>query len=146
VSSNLPAVRKVLFIGMNNPKGNEPLWPRPYNTAGHRLSRLIREAVGWEMDDYIARTDRVNFCDGLHWTMDRAKERLGELQAMVAGRRTICVGVPAAVLMQAPYGDDGWYQWDGLIAAMPHTSPFNRYWNNKDDWGRAVQFLREVLT
>lgn len=146
MTSNLPAVRKILFVGMNNPRGDQPLWPRPHNTAGHRLHRLIREAVGWEMEDYIGRTDRINFCDGRTWSMADAKARLDEVRAMTEGRRTVAVGIPAAVLLGAPHGDGSWFTWDDQLAAMPHTSPFNRWWNDRNNWSAAVHFLKETLT
>lgn len=145
MSIALPATRRVLFVGMNNPRAGEPLWPRPHNTAGHRLYRLIREATGWEMDDYIARTERVNFVDGQAWSYDAARKRLDHVRAMASGRRCIAVGIPAATLLEAPHGDGQWFTWDGAIAAMPHTSPFNRWWNDNANWGATVGFLKEAL-
>lgn len=146
MTTNLTAVRKILFVGMNNPRGDEPLWPRPYNTAGHRLYRLINQAVGWEMDDYIGQTDRVNFCETGQLDMDRARKRLGAIREITQGRRTVAVGVAAATLLGAPHGDGEWFQWDGNLAAIPHTSPMNFWWNDKSNWARTVQFLKETLT
>lgn len=146
MTTNLPAVRKILFVATNTPRDGEALWPRPFSTAGHRLSLLVREAVGWEAEEYIARTERVNFVNTPACDFKAAKARLPEIRAMAEGRRCIAVGVPAAVLLGAPHGDDWWFMWDGSLAAMPHPSPLNRWWNEPGNPAKAVQFLREALT
>ncbi len=142
MTETLPAVRKMLFIGMNNPRGDEAFWPSPHGSTGHRLWQLINDAVGWPRDEFLGRTDRVNFCDGAHWNYERAMARIPELHALAMGRRTICVGKVAARLMDAPIDP---FVWDGHITWIPHTSGVARWMNDPDARQMAVDFLRGAL-
>lgn len=143
MTPNLPAVRKVLFIGMNNPRGDEPFWPAPTGSAGERLWRMINEAVGWDRETYLMRTDRVNFCDGPAFSEARARERVDEISAMMQGRQAVLVGEVATRLLDGPRV---WLQRDGDVVAIPHTSGLNRFYNEPANRDACIALLREVLS
>lgn len=140
--SQLPAVRKVLFIGMNNPRGDEPFWPSPAGSAGERLWRLVHDAVGWDRETFLSRTDRVNFCDGPAFNQERAKSRIDEIRAMMAGRRVFLVGEVVTRLLDGPRI---WCERDGDVVAIPHTSALNRFYNDPGRRESVVKLLREML-
>lgn len=139
---NLPAVRKVLFIGMNNPRGDEPFWPSPVGSAGERLWRMISDAVGWDRETFLMRTDRVNLCDGPSFNEERARARAEEIRAMMQGRRAVIVGEVAVSLLDGPRV---WLQPDGDVVSIPHTSGLNRFYNEPANRDAVVALLREVL-
>lgn len=133
---------KVLFIGMNNPRGDEPFWPAPTGSAGERLWRMIDEAVGWDRETFLSRTDRVNFCDGPSFSMEKARARIDEIRAMMQGRRVVLVGEVVTSLLDGPRV---WLEPDGEVVVIPHTSGLNRFYNDPSNRDATVALLREVL-
>ena len=135
--------RRIVLACMARGRGPEPLWPRPSGSAGHRLYAMIRDATGWPMEEYLSRTVRVAFCPGTVWTLDEARSRLEEVRSMIAGRRTIAIGVPAARLLEAP---PEWCEWseDG-VAAIPHTAGVSLAYNDPDVRASVVAFLKSAL-
>ena len=142
MTSTLPSVRKVLFVGMKNPRGDEPFWPAPNGSAGERLWRMISDAVCWDRETFLSRTDRVNFCDGPSFSEERARARVDEIKAMMQGRRTVLVGEVVARLLDGPRL---WLQPDDGVVAIPHTSGLNRFYNDQANREATVALLREML-
>lgn len=141
---SVPAVRKVLFVGMNNPRGDEPFWPAPVGSAGERLWKMICEAVGWDRETFLMRTDRVNFCDGPTFRQSDAETRIEEIKDMMRGRpAVVLVGEVATRLLDGP-GE--WLEMDeSRVVAIPHTSGLNRFYNTPENRDRVVELLRELL-
>jgi hypothetical protein len=138
-----PPIRPVVFVGMNCPRGNPPFWPRPSGSAGHRLWRLVEDAVGWPADEFVERTERLHFVEGSSWDMDAARARLAGVRRALAGRRTIAVGRVTARLLEAPEEP---CVWDDGLAYLPHTAGLHRWYNDDANRALAVAFLREALS
>lgn len=133
--------QKMIFIATNNPRGDEPLWPKPHGCAGYGLWKLIREAVGWEQDEYLMRTERIDIIKSQSWNLQQAKENIELMRQQIDGRRAILIGKVAATLLDVPE----WCEWHDKIAAIPNPSHINPFYADKGNLAVVVDFLREAL-
>src|SRR5687768_7687943 len=88
---SLPSVvtgdTRPLLIGMNNPQGNQPLWPAPVGCSGHRLAAMLRSRVPSVTDrDYLGAFDRANLVNDRVWDANLARQRARELGPRLMGR------------------------------------------------------------
>lgn len=149
---------KPLLVGETNPYQADPrfaqlyaLYPDPPGCAGWRLCKLIMQL---EPDDYLARFDRVNLCDG-KWGMREARGRAVEIRS---GERRPVVLLGAKVCSafaelfepfrakRSVLRDDNYTTVldDRTIVILPHPSGLSRAWNEPGAFERARAVLREA--
>jgi len=134
---------KPLIIGMNNPQGNEPLWPDPPGCAGWRLWKMLEQETGASKRDYLRAFDRMNLCDGSEWSMIRARKVMADIMHYtLPDRRLVFLGnqVWAAYSRMPPRP----FIWLGNRAVLPHPSGRNRLYNDPAVYLCAVYFLAEL--
>lgn len=144
-AATAPAPRKVLFIGMNNHQGNEAFWPAPVGSAGERLWRMVNEAVGWDRETFLMRTDRVNFCTSKTFRPEDADARCEEMRDIMRGRpAVVLVGEVVTRLLDGP---ETWLEMgEDRVVAIPHTAGLNRFYNKPENRNAVIDLLREVLS
>jgi hypothetical protein len=137
--------RSVLLVGEDNPRSAETrfsLYPLPVGCAGHRLRSKIMQLP---MQTYLSLW-RTNLCVG-SWS-----KKAAEARARVLGR----AGTPwvSVVLLGRKVSDafghkarayfDSWEGGDKRFVLLPHPSGRNLLWNHADNYGRALEALRQL--
>lgn len=133
--------QKIIFIATNNPQGNEPLWPKPHGCTGYGLWRLINDAMGWEREEYLMRTDRRNIIESPFWNEQQALQNIEKLKQDIDGRKSIIIGAVAARLFDV----DEICVWEGNIATIPSPAFVNPFYKEKSNYDGVVRFLQEAL-
>lgn len=127
---------RFVIIGMCNPQGNEPLWPEPVGSAGHRLWQMAAARTNVSKDEWLSITDRRNLCSGPEWVMEEARMTARLWTPELRSRTTILLGSEVAncfpstgLLCQwaTPHGTPPraappWIH-------IPHPSGMNRWYN-----------------
>jgi hypothetical protein len=113
---------------------------------GYRLADL----AGLTLAEYTARTERTNLLPaypGVVWPSSRAKPAAERLAPALRGRRVILLGqhVARAFGWRRPF-----FVWvpqeeGGAIAAIPHPSSRNLWWNDPEHRAAARRFLRAAF-
>lgn len=147
---------KPLIVGMNNPQGNEPLWPDPPGCSGHRLLGMLQRSYRERGGDVTATEfteafDRVNLCRGTVWDIRAARAAADGVLEQMQGRQTLLLG--RAVTNCLGYGQPSWMVWraftiagrtDGTWMALPHPSGMTRCYNNSVFRGQTGDILLEL--
>ncbi len=132
-----PHVRP-LIIGMNNPQGNQPLWPDPPGCSGHRLWKMLsdfgesRHKHSISKTTYLRTFDRVNIIPGPKWEKNTAKINAPKILDLMKGRTTILLGRQVQNTLALP--QTSWLTWSGkfpdLLISIPHPSGLTRSYND----------------
>lgn len=135
---------------MNNPQGNEPLFPDPPGCSGWRLWQMLRDASfrgdggSITSQEYLAAFDRINLCPTSRWDRAAAKRMAPTVLELMRGRGTLLLG--RTVTQCLGFGSPPWMfanaltvndKTDGFWISVPHPSGMTREYN-------AVEFRRKV--
>lgn len=159
---------KPLLVGEANPYQSDPrlaqhfaLYPDPPGCAGWRLCKLV---MGLEPEDYLARFDRVNLCDG-KWGMKEAKEKassyftqrveVARLLGADIKRPIVLFGAKVCRAFNTGFypftytrvyerGDGALIPLTHRLVILPHPSGLSRAWNEPGAFERARGVLREA--
>jgi hypothetical protein len=141
---------KPIFIIPNNPRPEEPLWPRPHGSAGYLLAKMVSAAVGWSEAEYLQKIERISLCQRLGVRLnlqcdgpgiEEARKAAEAVRIRIGGRKAVCIGRVTQTLFGAPEEPLVWC--DGL-AYFPHPGR-NPWFSDPLNFEHAVQFLRELL-
>lgn len=143
-----------VVIGMNNPRGADPrfaLHPLPRHCAGGRLWRMLNEATGIGMREYVEAFDRVNLVDG-SWRATAARERASQLRTWLVGRRAVLLGrqvqeafrIDAAPLSEIAETVSVVPRFETVFYCIPHPSGRNLWYNDHANREAAKAFLARV--
>lgn len=133
---------RMIFVGINNPRGGEAFWPSPPGSAGERLWRFVNAATGWDRETFLSRTHRINLVESGMPTKAAIEARIDAVLHEIGNRRVIFVGEVAATLLGGPRE---WMQWDENRASIPHTSGMNRFYNSQANRDAVIEFLGDAL-
>lgn len=158
-----------VVIGMNNPQGEQPLWPDPPGCTGHRLWKLLQSKmpeVGRR--EYLRGFDRRNVLRAAtEWDADAAA-RVGKgvlTEALATGtRRVVVLGQETREALGLP--DVSWLKWysfkthcaeayldrladmqereGAMWCLLPHPSGLNRWYNDATNAEAAALLLEEL--
>jgi hypothetical protein len=136
------------ILGLNNPQGNEALFPDPPGCAGHRLWLMVHEETGISAHDWLRRTQRVNLLSDRVLPRDyrgAARRRGAWLATQLGGRTVVLLGnaVAAAVGHVAP--PLVWCGSDRDWVMIPHPSGKNLFYNNPVSRAAVGILLADVL-
>jgi hypothetical protein len=95
-------INKPVLVGMNNPQGNEPLWPHPAGCTGHRIWRMLTDKTGASMKEYISTFERINVCDGTVWNQRAALGNREVILRRLGGRTAVLLGRPVPKALGLP--------------------------------------------
>ena len=144
---------KPLLVGEANPYQSDPrlaqrfaLYPDPPGCAGWRLCHKVMQL---DPDDYLARFDRVNLCDG-KWSIREARQRAVELvrrsntESPVDDRPYfVLFGSKVCAAFVMPF-DPFRLHAESRYVILPHPSGLSRAWNEPGAYERARAVLREA--
>lgn len=135
---------KVTLVGEHNPYGQDPryaLYPRPTNSAGGRLCKVL----GMSALGYINQFHRRNLLDTLKWSAPRARAAAldvqraaedGDALVLLGSRVSAAFGVEFVPLYSA------WFTGTRVrLLVIPHPSGRSRLWNEA---GMAVRVRAAV--
>lgn len=142
----VPARRKPMLIGMNNPLSHRPcyaLWPEPAGCTGHRIWQMLHERTGATPDDYVAAFDRQNLVIG-EWDLATARKRAASLVygGYLDYRSVVLFGARVAQAFRLPHPPPIEVKEIGptRFHCAPHPSGINRWYNSEDN-RRSVSLL-----
>lgn len=133
---------KPLILGMNAPRGGEPLLPTCPNSAGRRLWDLS----GLSLEDYVSLFERDNVLRGKQqWSWKKARSSAQSVKTEVRGRHVIVLGrdvwraldlpATAVALDTVTSGDSYW-------TLVPHPSGKNLWYNSIENRDRVREWFR----
>lgn len=151
----MPALKRPLFIGMNNPLSLDArfaLYPYPPGCAGARLCKMM----GLEDAEYLSLFDRVNLIRG-EWKKATANRvAIGEIAAAngqildpkkLEERTVILLGQQVQHCYSFSEPNFKWKRWlaGGKWVALPHPSGRCRTWNLPEVRDVARQFFVDLV-
>lgn len=136
----------LIIVGEAPQTGSAPPGRAFEGSSGRNLAAI----AGWDWDEFLARTYRVNlFPEPVdHWPRLAAWSRADELRVQLAGATPVilCGRNVAAAFGLA---DELLYRWLheewANVARVPHPSGRNRVWNDFEQRAEAHRFLRNLL-
>lgn len=139
---------KPLLVGEANPYQVHPhlsqyfaLYPHPPRCAGWNLCHRI---MGLSENEYLARFERVNLCDG-EWSMKKAKAQATFLFNNGRGRLHVLCGSKVCKAFNVPFEPfTRVNDLDRIYVILPHLSGLSRAWNEPGAYERARAALREA--
>lgn len=135
---------KPLLIGMNNPQGNEPLWPEPRGCTGHYIWKMINSLEPLLKKDYTNVFDRHNLVADRTWNAAVAYAARDATWELMRGRQAVLLGkfVPAALGITRPPAGVWVGQAPGRFTCIPHPSGRNLWYNDPNN----KKLVAELLT
>lgn len=127
---------RLYLLGSNNPESSDPrhaLFPHNEASTGYRMWKMVEEASGLPMDDWLAGTQRVNLLTDmiLPRGYQGAMRRRGDfLRTMIHDRIVVVLGKDVAEAMRLDTELFVWGGPSGRWVTIPHPSGRNHWYNN----------------
>ncbi len=138
------ALRPLVFIGENNPYGNDEryaLFDEPPGSAGGRFRRLV---LAIPRREYFLH-DRMNLLQQPRWSVPRAREAAANVMRKHRGRVLVLLGRKVA---NAFGGLETWAIQRGVsgtvLVSLPHPSGLCRLWQVDGTYARARALVVEA--
>lgn len=138
------AVHRLPFIvGENNPYGSDPyfaMYPRPSNSAGGRLCRLVLQIPEAQ---YLREFHRHNLLQQPKWSVVDARAAAVELSEVIGDSKVILLGAKVCAGFRLDFKPFTIVR--GKVAILPHPSGLCRMWSEPGAYDRGHDLVRELL-
>lgn len=140
---------KPILVGMNNPQGNQPLFPWPPNCTGWRIWQMIQEKRPCSRKQYLDSFERINMVYGPVWQAAPARANREAVLDVLEGRTAVLLGraVCAALgVKPTPWLVPTWLGRGGVCYQIPHPSGLCRWYNDPINRDNVASFLADLYS
>lgn len=126
-----------ILLAMVNPYSDDPkfaLWPDPPGCSGWRMWKMVADACGMSMGEYVRLFDRRNLLTGKKWDVLRANRMGGQfLCSLAAGSSVVVFGRQTWTALNLVHVEPGGavQARDSTLYFAPHPSGRSRYYNDE---------------
>lgn len=135
--------QRCFIVGENNPYGSDPyfaMYPRPENSAGGRLCRLVLQIPEAQ---YLRDFERRNLLQQPKWSVVDARAAATKLSEEIAESKVILLGAKVCAGFRLDFRPFTIIR--GKVAILPHPSGLCRMWGEPGAFDRGRDVVRALL-